>query len=245
MKTETFVFVLAMAMSFLVWSAFDFGGHEILVSVLAVVMSSLVLFAFVFIRNQKENTLLKSFGLKVSNKSENFRANKTKPKIDMPPSSHSIVSFQSYLHPITSIHNRDLLIFTWNTPNGRSSATQRVFSLTSKRVRKFPKFICRPEGLLDKIKNDGDIDYSEHQEFSSKFHLTSQDVTNEEVTDEEVRKLFDNPSLHEYLLKNKNMSIESNGNKIFYYWWNHRVPAKEFPEIISELENLHAQYFDV
>lgn len=244
MKTETFVFVLAMAMSFLVWSAFDFGGNETLAALLAVVMSSLVLFAFVFIRNQKETALLKSFGLEVSSRSENFRANKTKPKIDMPPSSQSIVRLQSYLQPITSIHNRNLIIFTWNTPNGRSSATQRVFSLTSKRGSKFPKFICRPEGLFDKIKdkikNDGDIDYSEHQKFSSKFHLTSQDMT-----DQEVRKLFDNPSLHEYLLKNKNMSIESNGNKIFYYWWNHRVPAKEFPEIISDIENLHAQYFDV
>ena len=200
--------------------------------------------AIVYTRNQKENSLLKSFGLKVSNKSENFRANKTKPKIDMPPSSQSIVFGQSYSKPITSLHNRDLLIFTWNTPNGRSTDTQRVFSLASKRGKKFPKFICRPEGLFDKIKdkikNDDDIDYSEHQEFSSKFHLTSQDVT-----DQEVRKLFDNPSLHEYLLKNKNMSIESNGNKIFYYWWNYLVPAKEFPDIISDIENLHAQYFDV
>ena len=240
MKTETLVFFLAMAMSFLVLSAFDFGEKVILVSILAIVMSSLVLFAFLFIRNQKENALLKSFGLKVSNKSENFRAKKTKPKIDMPPSSQSIVSLQSYLQPITSIHNRDLLIFTWNTPNGRSLDIQRVFSLASRRGKKFPKFICRPEGLFDKITNDDDIDYSEHKEFSSKFHLTSQDVT-----DQEVRKLFDNPSLHKYLLKNKTMSIESNGNKIFYYRWNHRVPAKEFPEIINELENLHAQYFDV
>ena len=199
--------------------------------------------AILYIRDQKENALLKSFGLQVSNKSENFRANKTKPKIDMPPSSQSIVLGQSYLRPITSLHNRDLLIFTWNTPNGRSTDTQRVFSLASKRGKKFPKFICRPEGLSDKIKDkitNDDIDYSEHQEFSSKFHLTSQDVT-----DQEVRKLFDNPSLHEYLLKNKTMSIESNGNKIFYYRWNHRVPAKELADIISDIENLHAQYFDV
>ena len=208
------------------------------------VLFVIAVLAIVYIRDQKETALLKSFGLKVSNKSENFRANKTKPKIDMPPSSQSILLGQSYFKPITSVHNRNLFIFTWNTPNGRSSATQRVFSLASKRGKKFPKFICRPEGLSDKIKdkitNDDDIDYSEHQEFSSKFHLTSQDVT-----DQDVRKLFDNPSLHEYLLKNKNMSIESNGNKIFYYRWNHRVPAKEFPEIISDIENLHAQYFDV
>ena len=207
--------------------------------------------AIAYIRYQEENALPKSFGLKVSNKFENFRANKTKPKIDMPPSSQSIVQVQSYCRLITSIHNSNLLIFTWNTPNGRSTDTQRVFSLASKRGKKFPKFICRPEGLSDKIKDkitNDDIDYSEHQEFSSKFHLTSQDVT-----DQEVRKLFDNPSLHEYLLKNKYtgmlsdsiMSIESNGNKIFYYWWNYPVPAKKFPEIISEIENLHAQYFDV
>ena len=171
----------------------------------------------------------------------------------MPPSSQSlgrgtgrVINFQSYSKPITSIHNRNLFIFYWLTPfTKRTSALTTVFSLTSSRGRKFPKFICGTSGLLDQIKY---VDYSEHQEFSSKFHLTSQDET-----DEEVRKLFDNPSLHEYLLKNKYtgmlsdsiMSIESNGNKIFYYWWNYPVPAKKFPEIISEIENLHAQYFDV
>ena len=206
--------------------------------------------SILYILNQKENALLKSFGLKASNKYKYFRRpNKIKLKIDIPPSSQFIMGFQSYFKPITSVHNRNLFIFTWITPYGRYATTQRVFSLTSKRGRKFPKFICRPEGLwLEKIWNHGDINYSEHQEFCSKFHLTSQDET-----DEKVRKLFDNPSLHEYLLKNKYtgmlsdsiMSIESNGNKIFYYWWNYRVPAKKFPEIISDIENLHAQYFDV
>lgn len=205
--------------------------------------------SILYIRNQKENALLKSFGLNASNKIKRFRANETKTKIDMPPSSQSFWGYQYYYKPITSIHNRDLLIFSWITPRGRRGdgmgATQRVFSLASRRGRKFPKFICRTSGLLDQIKY---VDYSEHQKFSSKFHLTSQDET-----DEKVRKLFDNPSLHEYLLKEKDtgmfsdsvMSIESNGNKIFYYWWNHRDPAKKLPEIISDIENLHAQYFDV
>ena len=195
---------------------------------------------FVLMRDRKEDALLKSFGLKPSKRYETFRASKTRTKIDMPPSSQSIARIQSYQKPITSIHNRDLLIFTWNTPKALYHATQRVFSLTSKKGRKFPKFICRPQGLLDKIKNDIDINYSEHKEFSLEFHLTSQ-----EVTDKEVRKLFDNLSLHEYLLRNKTMGIESNGNKIFYFWYGNRVPADRFPEIITELENLHAQYFDI
>ena len=199
-----------------------------------------VCIVFVLMRGRKEDVLLKSFGLKPSKQYENFRASKTKTKIDMPPSSQSIARIQSYQKPITSIHNRDLLIFTWNTPGVPYGATQRVFSLTSKKGRKFPKFICRPQGLLDKIKNDIYIDYSEHKEFSLEFHLTSQ-----EVTDKEVRKLFDNLSLHEYLLRNKTMGIESNGNKIFYFWYGNRVPADRFPEIITELENLHAQYFDI
>tara|TARA_B100001057_G_scaffold36197_1_gene32794 strand:- start:180 stop:821 length:642 start_codon:yes stop_codon:yes gene_type:complete len=199
-----------------------------------------VCIVFVLMRGRKEDALLKSFGLKPSKQYESFRASKTKTKIDMPPSSQLIARIQSYQKPITSMHNRDLLIFTWNTPKVSYGATQRVFSLTSKRGRKFPKFICRPQGLLDKIKNDIDIDYSEYKEFSLNFHLTSQ-----EVTDKEVRKLFDNLSLHEYLLKNKTMGIESNGNKIFYFWYGNRVPAERFPKLITELENLHAQYFDI
>ena len=210
--------------------------------------------AILYIRDQKETALLKSFGLKVSNEYKVLTWRfKKKPKIDMPPSSQSLgrgsgrlINFQSYSKPITSIHNRNLFIFYWLTQFTRNASNlTTVFSLTSSRGRKFPKFICGTSGLLDQIKY---VDYSEHQEFSSKFHLTSQDET-----DEEVRKLFDNPSLHEYLLKNKYkdmlsdsiMSIESNGNKIFYYWWNHRDPAKKLPEIISDIENLHAQYFDV
>ena len=225
-----------------------------LVELLIFALFVVALLAILYIRDQKETALLKSFGLKVSNEYKVLTWRfKKKPKIDMPPSSQSlgrgtgrVINFQSYSKPITSIHNRNLFIFYWLTPfTKNTSALTTVFSLTSSRGRKFPKFICGTSGLLDQIKYVG---YSEHQEFSSKFHLTSQDET-----DEEVRKLFDNPSLHEYLLKNKYtgmlsdsvMSIESNGNKIFYYWCNYRVPTKKFPEIISEIENLHAQYFDV
>jgi hypothetical protein len=215
-----------------------------LVELLIFALFVIAVLSILYIRNKKENALLKSFGLEVSNEYK---------KIDMPPSSQSlgrgtgrVINFQSYSKPLTSIHNRNLFIFCWSTPwIKNTSAITTVFSLTNKRGRKFPKFICGTRGMLDQIKY---VDYSEHQEFSSKFHLTSQDET-----DEEVRKLFDNPSLHEYLLKNKDtgmfsdsiMSIESNGNKIFYYWWNYRVPTKKFPEIISDIENLHAQYFDV
>jgi len=69
-----------------------------------------VCIVFVLMRGRKEDALLKSFGLKPSKQYENFRASKTKTKIDMPPSSQSIARIQSYQKPITSIHNRDAYI---------------------------------------------------------------------------------------------------------------------------------------
>ena len=75
--------------------------------------------SILYILNQKENALLKSFGLKASNKYKYFRRpNKIKLKIDIPPSSQFIMGFQSYFKPITSVHNRNLFIFTWITPYG-------------------------------------------------------------------------------------------------------------------------------
>ena len=209
---------------------------------IVVILVVLIILFFFYKRSQRENVLLKSFGLKRSNTSENFKAFKTKTKIDMPPSSQNIKRIQSWAQPITSIHNKNLLVFTWNKPEDLTSNRlnrSRIFALASKRGKRFPKFICRPESLFDKIKSDNGIDYSDHQKFSSKFHLTSQDVS-----DKKVRELFDNQSLHQYLLDNKTMSIESNGSKIFYYWQGHHVAVEKFPEVIKEIEDIHGRYFD-
>jgi hypothetical protein len=133
-----------------------------LVELLIFALFVIAVLSILYIRNQKENALLKSFGLEVSNEYK---------KIDMPPSSQSlgrgtgrVINFQSYSKPLTSIHNRNLFIFCWSTPWIKNSpALTTVFSLTNKRGRKFPKFICGTRGMLDQIKY---VDYSEHQEFS-------------------------------------------------------------------------------
>ena len=58
-----------------------------LVELLIFALFLIAVLSILYIRNQKENALLKSFGLNASNKIKRFRANKTKTKIDMPPSS--------------------------------------------------------------------------------------------------------------------------------------------------------------
>jgi hypothetical protein len=145
---------------------------EKLVELLIFALFAVAVLAIVYIRDQKETALLKSFGLEVSNEYKMLTWRfKKKPKIDMPPSSQSlgrgtgrVINFQSYSKPLTSIHNRNLFIFCWSTPWIKNSpALTTVFSLTNKRGRKFPKFICGTRGMLDQIKY---VDYSEHQEFS-------------------------------------------------------------------------------
>jgi hypothetical protein len=40
------------------------------------------------------------------------------------------------------------------------------------------------------------------------------------------------------------ITIESDGNHIFYYWKYHLFYAQNFPKIISELTTFHKTYFD-
>ena len=156
----------------------------------------------------------------------------------------------NYVNPITSEHHPNLLIFRWHVPRGNSASNTRVFRFKSLKRNKFPKFIIKPERTLDKLKDD--IDYEESPEFSKNFFLTAQgDKDNEN----RVRELFQNRHLQDYLLsqgkpwifknKPKLISIESNGDEIFYYWDDILISVEEFPEVISEIEKLHNDFFDL
>ena len=157
----------------------------------------------------------------------------------------------NYVNPITSEHHPNLLIFIWHANRGGNAVSYtRVFRFKSLKRNKFPKFIIKPERTLDNLKDD--IDYEESPEFSKNFFLTAQgDRDNEN----RVRELFQNRHLQDYLLsqgkpwifknKPKLISIESNGDEIFYYWDNIRMSVEEFPGVISEIEKLHNDFFDL
>ena len=157
----------------------------------------------------------------------------------------------NYVNPITSEHHPNLLIFIWHANRGGNAVSYtRVFRFKSLKRNKFPKFIIKPERTLDKLKDD--IDYEESPEFSKNFFLTAQgDKDNEN----RVRKLFQNRHLQDCLLsqgkpwifknKPKLISIESNGDEIFYYWDDIRMSVEGFPGVISEIEKLHNDFFDL
>jgi len=157
----------------------------------------------------------------------------------------------NYVNPITSEHHPNLLIFIWHANRGGNAVSYtRVFRFKSLKRNKFPKFIIKPERTLDKLKDD--IDYEESPEFSKNFFLTAQgDKDNEN----RVRELFQNRHLQDcllsqgkpWILKNKPklISIESNGDEIFYYWHDIRMSVEEFPGVISEIEKLHNDFFDL
>ena len=157
----------------------------------------------------------------------------------------------NYVNPITSEHHPNLLIFILHANRGGNAVSYtRVFRFKSLKRNKFPKFIIKPERTLDKLKDD--IDYEESPEFSKNFFLTAQgDKDNEN----RVRELFQNRHLQDCLLsqgkpwifnnKPKLISIESNGDEIFYYWDCIRMSVEEFPGVISEIEKLHNDFFDL
>tara|TARA_B100001142_G_scaffold325396_1_gene378874 strand:+ start:664 stop:1329 length:666 start_codon:yes stop_codon:yes gene_type:complete len=157
----------------------------------------------------------------------------------------------NYVNPITSEHHPNLLIFIWHANRGGNAVSYtRVFRFKSLKRNKFPKFIIKPERTLENLKDD--IDYEESPEFSKNFFLTAQgDKDNEN----RVRELFQNRHLQDCLLsqgkpwifknKPKLISIESNGDEIFYYWEDIRMCAEELPGVISEIEKLHNNFFDL
>jgi hypothetical protein len=142
----------------------------------------------------------------------------------------------------------ELTIFsTMFNPTGMShrSRTQyntRIFAFKPVNGR-FPKFMLSPEKIDIGIK----IRYEDHQEFSNIFALCIFDNSDNVKL---VRDLFDNTLIHDDIFKNMKqicsdyITIESDGNHIFYYWKYHLFYAQNFPKIISELTTFHKTYFD-
>jgi hypothetical protein len=135
--------------------------------------------------------------------------------------------FSTMFNPTGTSHHQDnTRIFTFKPVNGR-----------------FPKFILSPERIDIGIK----VRYEDHQEFSNIFSLCIFDNSDNVKL---VRDLFDNTLIHDDIFKNMKqicsdyITIESDGNHIFYYWKYHLFYAQNFPKIISDLTTFHKTYFD-
>ena len=182
----------------------------------------------------KEEALLQSFGF--TRQKAVLRFDNTRIRIP----SRKLLNFGHYRNPIRSDKNPKLLIFKWIIPGEPSSIT-RVFAYRAEVEKKFAEFILKPKGKFIKFKKDN-INYPQHQDFSKKYFLTAQ---GNQDNLKRVIDFFDNPSLHKALLTLKDITIESNGTEIFYYWQNKCIAVEKFTEKITQIEKLHEGFFDM
>ena len=189
-------------------------------------------------RTNVEESLLESYGL--DKKVSPIKYNN--PIIDMPSRGTSI-----FKDLIRSAKDPSLYIFTkTNLPGKYSSApVTKVFSFLCRNKTKYPSFALRPEGVFGKYKQD--IKYDAHPIFSKSFYLVP---LGSRENYEKVHKLFDDESLHDYLLSEmitlftQPINIESNGKQVFYYWDGFDFVLERFPEVLSVLKKFHEKYFD-
>ena len=189
-------------------------------------------------RTNAEESLLESYGL--DKKVSSIKYNN--PIIDMPSRGTSI-----FKDLIRSAKDPSLYIFTkTNLPGKYSSApVTKVFSFLCRNKTKYPSFALRPEGVFGKYKQD--IKYDAHPIFSKSFYLVP---LGSRENYEKVHKLFDDESLHDYLLLEmitlftQPINIESNGKQVFYYWDGFDFVLERFPEVLSVLKKFHEKYFD-
>ena len=118
----------------------------------------------------------------------------------------------------------------------------RIFAFKNINGR-YPRFILTSERTNIGTK----IQYEDFPDFSNIFDLCSFDNSDNVKL---VRELFDNALLHDDIFKSMKqicsdyITIESDGNHIFYYWKSNLFYAQNFLEIISELTKFHKKYFD-
>jgi len=118
----------------------------------------------------------------------------------------------------------------------------RIFAFKNINGR-YPRFILTSERTNIGTK----IQYEDFPDFSNIFDLCSFDNSDNVKL---VRELFDNALLHDDIFKSMKqicsdyITIESDGDHIFYYWKSNLFYAQNFLEIISELTKFHKKYFD-
>ena len=152
-------------------------------------------------------------------------------------SSYDLIRSESY---------PELTIFStlfYKRTNSRDNNYTRIFAI--KNINgKYPRFILTPESTSLETK----IQYEDYPAFSNIFNLCSFGISHNLNL---VKHLYNNTLLHDDLFKDMKqicsdyITIESDGNHIFYYWKYHLFYAQNFPKIISKLTRFHKTYLDI
>jgi len=205
-----------------------------IISVVLVILGVL-LGSFTSRNRRAEKDVLTDFGFTSSHK---WEGNKevASPNASQFYSSRNLFRSESY---------PELTIFSTLFYEGEGTLPKdntRIFAFKNINGR-YPRFILTSETTNIGTK----IQYEDFPDFSNIFDLCSFDNSDNVKL---VRDLFDNALLHDDIFKSMKqicsdyITIESDGNHIFYYWKYHLFYAQNFPKIISELTTFHKTYFD-
>jgi hypothetical protein len=106
-----------------------------------------------------------------------------------------------------------LFDYTYKTGSGKSETTHNVSALLARLSIRCPKLILRPETVLDRFAafvGFGDINF-ESEEFNRAFNV--------DCVDKKFAYDICHPQMMEFLLQNRSMTWELQGNHLLLYSW--------------------------
>lgn len=130
--------------------------------------------------------------------------------------------------------------YAYTTGGGKSSKTHRqsVVSLHSNDLV-CPDFTIRPENFLDRIGSAlgfQDIDFDDHEEFSSKFVLQGSN-------EQQVREYFNRETL-DFFTARPDICVEAQSGTLFYYRTNKRINPNQIKDSLAEAYEVFGMMVD-
>jgi hypothetical protein len=130
--------------------------------------------------------------------------------------------------------------YRYTTGSGKNSKSylQSVVSLHSTDLV-CPDFTIRPENFLDRIGSAlgfQDIDFDDHEEFSSKFVLQGSD-------EQQLRQYFNRETL-DFFAERPDICVEAQSGTLFYYRVNKRINPDQIKDSLGEAYEVFGMMID-
>jgi len=130
--------------------------------------------------------------------------------------------------------------YSYTTGTGEDSSTYRqsVVSLQSSDLV-CPDFTIRPENFFDGIGSAlgfQDIDFEDHDPFSSKFVLQGSD-------EQQIRQYFNHETL-DFFTARPNICLEAQSGTLFYYRKNKRINPDQIKDSLAEAYEIFGMMVD-